>query len=106
LLKGKVAVITGATRGIGFEIAKEFAARGATVIVCSVKMESAEKSASLIKDKAYTERLDVTDPVAVAKSMRQLVESHKHVDILVDNARYPLEYKIWAEVSRGCRRGV
>jgi 3-oxoacyl-[acyl-carrier protein] reductase len=97
LLKGKVAVITGASGGIGFEIAREFAARGATVIVCSRRMASAEKSASLIKGKAYPERLDVTDPAGVAKFMHHMAERHRRIDILVNNAGYPFDHKTWAK---------
>ncbi|HEU4605436.1 MAG TPA: SDR family NAD(P)-dependent oxidoreductase, partial [Nitrososphaera sp.] len=97
MLKGKVAVITGASGGIGFEMAREFAARGATVIVCSRRTASAEKSASLIRGKAYPERLDVTDPAAVAKFMRHVAERHRRVDILVNNAGYPFDHKTWTK---------
>lgn len=97
MLKGKVAVITGASGGIGFEVAKEFATRGATVIVCSRKMASAEKSASMIKGKAYPQRLDVTDSAAVTKFMRHVAERHRRVDILVNNAGYPFDNKMWTK---------
>jgi len=97
LLKGKVAVVTGASRGIGFEIAKEFAARGASVIVCSRKVANAEKSASMIKGKAYPEKLDVTDAPCVTKFIRHVLERHDHIDILVNNAGYPFDRKIWTK---------
>ncbi|MGI0049740.1 MAG: SDR family NAD(P)-dependent oxidoreductase [Nitrososphaera sp.] len=97
MLKGKVAVVTGASRGIGFEIAKEFAARGATVIVCSRKVASAEKSASMIKGKVYPEKLDVTDALGVTKFVRSVVKRHGRVDILVNNAGYPFDRKIWTK---------
>jgi 3-oxoacyl-[acyl-carrier protein] reductase len=97
VLKGRVAIVTGASRGIGFEIAKEFAARGASVIACSRRLASAEKSASLIKGKAYPERLDVTDSPGVTKFMRHVAERHGSVDILVNNAGYPFDRKIWTK---------
>ena len=97
MLRGKVAVITGSSGGIGFEMAKEFAARGATVIVCSRKKASAAKSASLIKGNVHAETLDVTDPDAVAKFIRRVVERHRRVDILVNNAGYPFDHKTWAK---------
>jgi 3-oxoacyl-[acyl-carrier protein] reductase len=97
LLKDKVAVVTGASRGIGFEIAKEFAARGASVIMCSRKTASAEKSASMIKGKAYPERLDVTDSAGVAKFICHVGERHGRIDILVNNAGYPFDRKIWTK---------
>jgi 3-oxoacyl-[acyl-carrier protein] reductase len=95
LLNGKVAVVTGASRGIGFEIAKELAGRSATVIACSRKMATAEKSASLIKGKVYPEILDVTEPPGVTKFMRRVVKRHGRVDILVNNAGYPFDHRIW-----------
>jgi 3-oxoacyl-[acyl-carrier protein] reductase len=97
LLKGKVAIVTGASKGIGFEIAKEMAGRGASVIVCSRKTASAEKSASLIKGKTYPERLDVTDAPGVTKFMRHVVERHGRVDILVNNAGYTFDRRIWTK---------
>lgn len=97
MLKGKVAIVTGSSRGIGFEIAKEFAGRGASVIICSRKLADAEKSASLIKGKAYPEKLDVTDAPGVTKFMRHVIEKHGRVDILVNNAGYPFDRKIWTK---------
>jgi NAD(P)-dependent dehydrogenase (short-subunit alcohol dehydrogenase family) len=95
LLKDKVAIVTGASKGIGFEIAKEFAARGAIVVACSRSMEDAAKSAGLIKGKVHPEQLDVTSPPGVAKFMRHVLEKYKRVDILVNNAGYPFDRKIW-----------
>jgi NAD(P)-dependent dehydrogenase (short-subunit alcohol dehydrogenase family) len=95
LLKDKVAIVTGASKGIGFEIAKEFAARGAIVVACSRSMEDAAKSAGLIKGKVHPEQLDVTSPPGVAKFMHHVLEKYKRVDILVNNAGYPFDRKIW-----------
>ncbi|HEX2614822.1 MAG TPA: SDR family oxidoreductase [Nitrososphaera sp.] len=95
MLKDKVAIVTGASKGIGFEIAKEFAARGAIVIACSRSMEDATKSAGLIKGKVHPEQLDVTSPPGVAKFLRHVLEKYKRVDILVNNAGYPFDRKIW-----------
>jgi 3-oxoacyl-[acyl-carrier protein] reductase len=91
----KVAIVTGASKGIGFEIAKEFAARGTTVIACSRRIEDATKSAGLIDGKVHPEQLDVTSPTGVAKFMRNLLQKYKQVDILVNNAGYPFDRKIW-----------
>lgn len=95
LLEGKVAIVTGASRGIGFEMASEFAARGANVIVCSRDMASSKKSAGIIKGKAFPEQLDIADPSSVAKFMRRVLERHKRVDILVNNAGYVFDRKLW-----------
>jgi 3-oxoacyl-[acyl-carrier protein] reductase len=95
LLESKVAIVTGASRGIGFEMASEFAARGANVIVCSRDMASSKKSASIIKGKAFPEQLDIADSSSVAKFMRRVLERHKRVDILVNNAGYVFDRKLW-----------
>jgi 3-oxoacyl-[acyl-carrier protein] reductase len=96
LLKDKVVVVTGASRGIGFEIAKEFALRGGSVIVCSRSMTRAVKSAGLMKGKVYPEELNVTSPPAIiAKFLSHITERHKRLDILVNNAGYSFDRKIW-----------
>jgi 3-oxoacyl-[acyl-carrier protein] reductase len=95
LLKDKLAIVTGASRGLGFEISRELAERGASVIICSRSMASAQKSASLIKGKTYPERLDVTNAQAIAEFMHQVAERHKRIDILINNAGYPFDRMIW-----------
>jgi 3-oxoacyl-[acyl-carrier protein] reductase len=95
LLNGKIAVITGASKGIGFEMTREFAARGATVIACSRNKENAERTARLIKGKACPEVLDVTDVAGVEKFVERVAKKHGRIDILVNNAGYRFERKTW-----------
>jgi 3-oxoacyl-[acyl-carrier protein] reductase len=95
LLKDKVAIVSGASRGIGLEISKQLAKRGATVIMCSRSMARAENSASRIEGKTYPESLDVTNAQSIAECMRHVAERHKHIDILINNAGYPFDRIIW-----------
>ena len=93
----KLAVITGASRSFGFEISKEFAERGRTVILCSRSMTGAEKSASLIKGKVYPVRLNLINAHEVAEFVGHVAERHNCIDILVNNAGYPFDRKTWNE---------
>lgn len=95
MLKDKIAIVTGASRGLGFEISKQLAKKGATVIMCSRSMARADNSASRIEGKTYPERLDVTNAQGVAEFMRLVAERHKHIDILINNAGYPFDRMIW-----------
>jgi len=81
LLKDKIAIVRGASRGIGFEILKQLAKRGATVVICSRGMARAENSASRIEGKTYPERLDLTNAQGIAEFMGHVAERHKHIDI-------------------------
>jgi 3-oxoacyl-[acyl-carrier protein] reductase len=94
LLKDKVAIVSGASGGLCFEISKQLTKRGTTVIMCSRSMARAENSASRIKGKTYPERLDVTNAQGIAEFMRHVAERHKHIDILINNAGYPFDRMI------------
>lgn len=95
MLKGKVAVVTGATRGIGFETARELAARGATVLVCSRDLAGAQKAARRIGKKAIAANLDITSAKSVSGFVKKTVAEHRGIHILVNNAGYPFDPKIW-----------
>lgn len=71
-LIGKIAVITGSSKGIGFAMAKEFAENnGAIVIVCSRKKEQAARAVAQINGKAFAAELDVTDDLRVKRFIQQ-----------------------------------
>ena len=97
LLKDKVAVVTGSTRGIGFAIAKEFAENnGATTIVCSRIKEQAERAIKQISSgKVFAAEIDVTSDSSVKKFMQQMLSKFEGIDILVNNAGYPFDNNIW-----------
>jgi NAD(P)-dependent dehydrogenase (short-subunit alcohol dehydrogenase family) len=95
LLRNKLAQITGASRSFGFEISKEFAARGIAVILCSRSITGAEKAAGLIKGKVYPVRLDVINTHEVAEFVRSVAERQYCIDVLVNNAGYPFVRKTW-----------
>ncbi|MEE0096785.1 MAG: SDR family NAD(P)-dependent oxidoreductase, partial [Oscillospiraceae bacterium] len=88
-LTGKVAIITGSTRGIGNAIAKLMADHGAAVVITGRKQEACDKVADEIKaagGKALGVATDVTSPEARQNLVKKTVETFGHVDILVNNA--------------------
>lgn len=89
-LKGKVALVTGASKGIGAGIARELAARGASVAVnYSGSKANAEKLVEEIKaagGKAIAVQGNVANPDAVAPLVQATVKTFGPIDILVNNA--------------------
>lgn len=90
MLTGKVALVTGAGRGIGSAIAKTLAANGAFVIVnYNGSKEKAEAVVEEIKKsgaEAAAVQCDVSDYAACGKMVEELIASYGHIDILVNNA--------------------
>ena len=89
-LEGKVALVTGAGRGIGRAIAKALAKEGATVIVNYGGNEVAAQETvdSIVADGGSAEKYkcDVSDFAAVGEMIQYVVEKYKKLDILVNNA--------------------
>jgi NAD(P)-dependent dehydrogenase (short-subunit alcohol dehydrogenase family) len=87
-LEGKVAVVTGAARGIGAAIAKRFAAEGAHVVVCYNQSEKAAEAVlkEIGTDHATLAQADLTDEVAVKRLVATAHNITGQIDILVNNA--------------------
>ena len=83
-LKGKVAVITGAARGIGFSIAKELASRGATIASADV-LPYGEWSNDL-KAPHSQHQVDIASNESCLKLIESVHASHGKIDLLVNNA--------------------
>ena len=90
VLEGKVALVTGASRGVGAAIARCLAQQGAAVIVNYLKSaEKAEDVARFIRDeggKALAQRADVTEEAAVHDMVEMATEALGPIDILINNA--------------------
>ncbi|MER8578142.1 glucose 1-dehydrogenase [Mesorhizobium sp. M1423] len=83
-LKGRVALVTGASRGLGFAMAKALAENGATVIVNARDMTALSAAAERIGAEALP--FDVTGAAISKASLEGIVERHGRLDILVNNA--------------------
>jgi 3-oxoacyl-[acyl-carrier protein] reductase len=87
-LDGKVALVTGASRGIGRAIAKRFAEQGATVVAAArgSNAEACVEELTAAGHRAEALTLDVTDSAALEKTPGDVVAKHGRLDILVSNA--------------------
>lgn len=85
-LKGKVALITGAARGIGAAFAGAYAREGATVAIADIDMARAEQTAKAIGPSAFAVRLDVTDQSSIDSAIAEMEKRCGAIDILVNNA--------------------
>ena len=85
-LTGKVALITGASRGIGAEIARVFARVGAQVFVNGRDEKALQELCKEIGGNAEPIAFDVSDPKAVKEAFQKLFKQTKQLDILVNNA--------------------
>ena len=90
LLEGKVAIITGASRGIGQAIALEFARQGAKVVLSASSLENLKETESLLKaankDSVILTQANVSVGDEVNEVVKKALDTHGKVDILVNNA--------------------
>ncbi len=100
MLKNKIAVITGGTRGIGFAVAETFLKNGAKVALCGSRQETVDKALAKLKSENPDWEViglcpDLSDYSAVESALNQVKEKFGKIDILVNNAgisaREPIE---------------
>lgn len=88
-LKGKVAIVTGSTSGIGIGIARLFAAEGAKVVICGRREEKGQAVVERIKNEggeASYHFMDITVTESIEKLFEDTAEKYGKIDILVNNA--------------------
>lgn len=99
MLEGKVAIITGGTRGIGFAIAKKYLENNAKVIIfgsCNETVEKALKELKSLNDKYEVDGYypNLTDEQNIEKIFNEIESKYGHIDILVNNAGISSRTKI------------
>jgi len=107
-LRGRVALVTGGSKGLGLSIAHGFAQAGATVVLASRDESACAASAREVSDAEGTEcvglRLDVTDESDVADGFARVIERFGALDVLVNcaglNLRSPIEEGSLADFDR------
>lgn len=91
MLKGKVAVVTGGTRGIGYTVVKKYLENGAKVVLFGSRAETVEKALSSLKAENSDWEVegdypDLSDAEAVKAAIFKVKEKFGRIDILVNNA--------------------
>jgi NAD(P)-dependent dehydrogenase (short-subunit alcohol dehydrogenase family) len=82
----RIALITGANQGVGFQVAKELVADGVTVLVGSRNLANGRTAAEKIGAGAIPLQLDVTDRLSIAKAAAHIRQEFGRLDLLVNNA--------------------
>lgn len=88
-LNGKVALITGASSGIGEGVAKTLAAKGVKIGLAARSIDKLKKIEGEIQQaggEAFSVEVDVTDKVSVNAGVKRLIEKYGTIDILINNA--------------------
>lgn len=90
-LDGKVALVTGASSGIGVGLARGLARAGANVVVTARRKDMIEQTAGMIRSygvKATALRADITDEAQLERLVESVVAEYGHLDIMVNNAGF------------------
>lgn len=91
-LTGKNAIITGATRGFGFAVAKKFVEEGASLVICGRDKEQLKRAVESLSLKASSDQMvygfpiDVSDEMSVKNFITTAINKFKRIDIVVNNA--------------------
>lgn len=91
---GKLALVTGANKGIGLEIARGLGKAGATVLIGARNEEAGQAAAALLRDEgldAHFQSINVTDEASVKAAAAHIATDWGKLDILVNNAAVSLE---------------
>ena len=91
LLKGKTAMVTGGTRGIGYAIVKMYLDNGAKVALCGSRQETVDKALDKLRAENPDYKViglcpDLQDPAEVEKAVAAVKETFGSLDIMVNNA--------------------
>lgn len=91
IVEGKVAVVTGGTRGIGYTIVKHFLDQGARVALCGSRQETVDKALANLAQEGYTDNVmgicpNLTDADSVKAAFESVVERFGRLDVLCNNA--------------------
>ena len=108
-MKGKVALVTGANRGIGWAIARALAAEGCNLVITArdqKKLDATSRELRRLKIAVLSQACDVRDPDDVRELLSAVKKRFRRVDILVNNAGVghrnqgvvELSYETWREV--------
>ncbi len=96
----RLALVTGANRGIGLEVVRQLAQDGYTAILGARDLDRGEAAASALRDEGHdvqARRLDVSDPAGIAEFGDQLERDFDRLDALVNNAA--IHYDTWQRAA-------
>jgi len=82
----RVALVTGANQGVGFQVAKELVAQGLTVVIGARNLERGQAAAKAIGPGASALQLDVTDRTSIAEAARRIRTEFGRLNLLIQNA--------------------
>lgn len=95
---GKVALVTGANKGLGFEMSRQLAHQGLTVILAARSLKAAEEAATKLKNeglRAEAIALDVNDSAQIQSAVQEIKDCFGKLDVLINNAGVMLDGE-WA----------